>query len=330
MPLDSDDGDDDLFAPSNGASSLLALLDDAVTATSAPIDVSALVKAEPEHLDFVGRGIGDAGLSELATALSETGDAAQARISTLDLERNALSDDGALALADIISDGGLPNLELLSLSDNPIGVGGILAIGRLLSSRDLAGPRLPRLAVLNLNACAVGDDGLVALGVAIQIGALASLKKLFVSRCGCGDPGLLGFSHALGSARVALPALYELWLSNNRFTDAGARAFFEALASGAMASLGDLRLQFNRCGDGLVSALATAAERGALSSLWYLGLNDNHFSDAGLATLATMLVDGALPRLEFVTASSEQSSDEAQLAVQNAFTRRPRPTRPCS
>ena len=73
MPLDSDDGDDDLFAPSNGASSLLALLDDAVTATSAPIDVSALVKAEPEHLDFVGRGIGDAGLSELATALSDAG-----------------------------------------------------------------------------------------------------------------------------------------------------------------------------------------------------------------------------------------------------------------
>ena len=65
-------------------------------------------------------------------------------------------------------------------------------------------------------------------------------------------------------------------------------------------------------------ALVAAAERGALSSLWYLGLNDNHFSDAGLAALATMLVDGALPRLEFVTASSEQSSDEAQLAAVRA------------
>ena len=87
-------------------------------------------------------------------------------------------------------------------------------------------------------------------------------------------------------------------------------------------------MQFNRLGDVSVDELLTALSRGALTKLWYLGLDDNQYlTDAGLRVLNEGIAGGALPRLEFVTASGPSSSAAAAQALQDAFTRRPRPPR---
>ena len=110
----------------------------------------------------------------------------------------------------------------------------------------------------------------------------------------------------------------------------GDSALFAALGGGAMANLGDLRLQFNRLGDaGVDSLVGDALARGALRNLWYLGLADDAvLTDGGVKALEVAIgASGHLPRLEFVTASGPATSEAARLALQTAFTNRPRAPR---
>jgi hypothetical protein len=84
----------------------------------------------------------------------------------------------------------------------------------------------------------------------------------------------------------ALPALRKLYLSSNRFGDAGVTTLAAAFARGALPHLQRLYLGGNGCGDVGFAALVAALESGALCGLVHLGLTGNLIGDAGAATLS--------------------------------------------
>ena len=346
------DSEDDLFADdddgaeaSPGFLSMFESLTTEAPKVEPTIDGFAkLLASAPERLALSKHAIGGTGAVALAAALAG---APAASVTDVDLEANAIGDEGAEALAKACAAGALPQLDKLYLTENAIGSAGLASLATAMT-----GNVFSQLSALNLNSNPIGDDGFCALGRAVASGALASLSKLFMDSGGFGDVGLTGFARGLAPGR--LPALYELWISNNGVGDEGASALFRALSIGAMANLGDLRMQYNRVTDAGIAALVdclTAVQFSvrlgtadstadgenlglhslqpcrALCNAWYLGLNDNLFTDAGLKMLERSLQAGALPRLEFFTASSANSSCEAQESIQNVFTSRPRPKR---
>jgi uncharacterized protein (TIGR02996 family) len=131
------------------------------------------------------------GVTGHARALAES--AHLARVTTLDLESNALDDPQAQALANSAH---LGNVETLLLWSNRIGDDGVRAL--------LAAPHLTRLTRLDLSANVIGDAGLTALTASPR---LARLTMLGLERNQIGDEGaraLLGSPHAAGTTRFDL------------------------------------------------------------------------------------------------------------------------------
>ena len=145
------------------------------------------------YLRLRGEELSDAGLAQFATA-------SMRRLERLNLADNDFSVSGVQALA---ASDWCAQLRSLSLSGAPLGQAG---------AQLLAGAPLPRLEVLKLDRCALGDEGLRSLLAAPY---LRGLKTLSVVGCGLSDAGMLAFADA------ACPNLTTLFLADNDVTAEG-------------------------------------------------------------------------------------------------------------
>jgi len=75
----------------------------------------------------------------------------------------------------------------------------------------------------------------------------------------------------------AMASLKELWLGENQIGDAGVEALAKACGSGALAQLEKLFLAQNKIGDVGVTALADACGEGAMASLEVLRVDNPEY-----------------------------------------------------
>ena len=185
----------------------------------------------------------------------------------------------------------LPALEELRLIERsgsaaagPDGVQGL--------AEGLSEGALPSVAVLDLFYMHAGDPGASALAAALGRGALAQLEILNLRHNGIGDAGLV----ALAPALRRLPALGQLFLSENPLADEGIAALVASLP--------------------LAGALPPPT--GMLTKLTKLDLFHTQVTDAGCAALASALDRGALPVLENLFLEGIPASAAARVAVRRA------------
>ena len=149
--------------------------------------------SQPASVLLGGKGVGDAGLAQFASALAAVGDETCCNsLSELNLDANGLTGDGALSLASMFSRS-FPALETLSLSDNTIGDAGLVALSGALQRA------LPALTSCNLNANDFGADGVAALAGALVAGALPKLQKLYLHKNRIGNQGAIGIARQISS-----------------------------------------------------------------------------------------------------------------------------------
>jgi len=150
-----------------------------------------------------------------------------AKLTSLELWGNGISDAGARALA---ASPHLANLTHLDLGNNGIGGAG---------SRALAASRhLGKLTDLDLWGNGIGDAGAQALAASRHLG---KLTRLDLGYNNIGDAG----ARALAASRH-LAKLTHLDLGRNGITDAGARAM---ASSPHLANLTSLELEYNEIGE---------------------------------------------------------------------------------
>ena len=122
----------------------------------------------------------------------------------LQLQSAQIGPQGASALATALTKHAAPNLGWLTLSENPLGDAGLVALAASLR-------QLPGLAWLHIDDTECGDAGLAALLVQPMAGALASLKSLSLKENRITDAGLGELAGVLRSG-----ALPKLWPSGSQ------------------------------------------------------------------------------------------------------------------
>ncbi len=132
----------------------------------------------------------------------------------LDVSNCCISDDGLAALGDTLSSDRW--LTELHLSNNH----GITDMAPLLAV--LASGALPRLTVLDLAGCYLGDEGCVTLASAFR--HMPRLTRLLLSNCQIGDAGLLAIADAM--RRGWCPAVDFLHTEHNSMTSLVVAAAF--------------------------------------------------------------------------------------------------------
>jgi hemoglobin-like flavoprotein/Leucine-rich repeat (LRR) protein len=192
------------------------------------------------RLDASDNGLGDAGVAALL------GSAHLAGLRFLDLSQNALTASGASLVAD-----GPPQLEELSLSDNPLGDGAASALAEAM--------RRLRVTRLHLRGCELSGR---AVGEILDAGRL---RFIDISRNSIGAEGAEALSGATGLADIE-----ELRMAE---TDLGADGVSMLVASPNLGRLHSLDLSSSLLQDAGVTALVAAAPR--LSRLERLALDDD-------------------------------------------------------
>ena len=160
-----------------------------------------------------------------------------AELEELDLGGNQLRDPGALALAQVP----FSRLRRLALASCGIGRDGARAL--------LRSPHLARLRQLRLHENALGDAGALALARS----RMRSIEDLDLQACAIGDDGVIELA---GSPNVRAARRWRL--GKNPIGDAGARAIAESAHARGLTSL-DLA----RCRVGDAGAIALAANASA-------------------------------------------------------------------
>jgi Ran GTPase-activating protein (RanGAP) involved in mRNA processing and transport len=212
--------------------------------------------------------LGDAGVAPIATALRESNtslqrlllancgltDASAPRIADVlsvnqrsaiecvDLQRNALSDVGATALAAGIRIN--RRLKTLVLRFNHIGDAGASAIGTALSTGNAP------VRELDLGGNRIGGVGMVGLARAFQ-SLHSELERLNVRQNQCTDDGAVALVRAAASAQ-----LRELYLGLNALSARGVEQIFAFLHSSASAKLCTIDLQSAPVDDAAARAVA--------------------------------------------------------------------------
>ena len=207
----------------------------------------------PARLRLGGNQLGPDGAAALAASLSAVGSG----VRELDLQRNAIGDAGATAMADALrSDPPLHSLNLdengigaaggaallglrgnsqllrLSLRGNSLGEAGVLAG----TSEEGAGDALA-LASLDLDGNGLGDAGTKSLAQLMQSPSSA-LMQLGLTRNGIANKGAIALAAAI---RSPSSRLLTLNLANNQIGAAGAVALLRALRESYTLTTLDLR-----------------------------------------------------------------------------------------
>jgi Ran GTPase-activating protein (RanGAP) involved in mRNA processing and transport len=180
--------------------------------------------------------------------------------------------------------------------------------------------------VLDFRGCCIGSSGAELLGrvLAGDIAVGAALRVLDLTSNYVGDDGLVGL--AVGLA----PALEELILADNEFTDPGAEAVGRAMGRrDCWPALRVLRMR-NRCSGSQnhvrcagVAALAEAlGRRSAFPALEVLDLRFQAVGDTGFAALGGALQQGgpaSLPRLRALLLGGNKAEDAGAAALLSAL-----------
>jgi len=210
-----------------------------------------------------GRGIGDAGASQLARALR----GAVPRLKALDVSANNLGRKAALALADALC---------LSESDAECEAGARVAVPGVDASR--ASPLRTcgcALETLDVSANHIGSEGARALAAALVRGGCPKLRKLDVSQ------NLIGASGVAAVAELLVAQATRRSAGIATVSSAGEAGFGRSDAFRAHA-LDELGLRHNGCGDAGASAIAAAMRESARIS-------------------SSRVVEGVSPRFEAFT-----------------------------
>ena len=152
---------------------------------------------------------GPSGVQRLGEGL---GAGALPAVKMLSIGNFHMGDAGASALAAALGQGALPRLEFLALNETAIGNAGLVALAPGLR-------RLPTLDVINLSNNPLGDEGLAALvappppagAPPPQTGVLTKLKDLHLRSTKVSDAGCATLASALKSG--TLPALKSIELA---------------------------------------------------------------------------------------------------------------------
>merc|ERR1712093_336391 len=166
---------------------------------------------------------------------------------------------------------------------------------------------LPVLNTLSIQMCC-DDEALRLLAAVIRRGGLPSLTRLdlslnsrpptFLDSRGFGDQATIALADAL--TERPMPALRELYLSDNEIGDPGLLALAPVLRQ--MPALEILDMYLNNIGDEGFAALIAPPMTGVLESLKYLDIGyGNRITDASCLALASLLRSGALPALKEVS-----------------------------
>ncbi|RLN95147.1 hypothetical protein BBJ28_00022421 [Nothophytophthora sp. Chile5] len=252
--------------------------------SSSPSDwdaVSARVRrdlAPYTVLKLGGFSLGDACTRLLGDVLTHGG----ARLRTLDLGFNRLSDKGATQLAQALESNA--SLDSLYLSGNEIGPAGAKALAQALTKNT-------HLRSLHLSGNNIGEDG--ARHLAEGVAGNSALRALYLGTNGIGAVGM----QSLASALTQNCALEELTLGQNKVGSAGVRHLAAAFATGKV-SLTTLELGKNGVDQDGAIALARALcsstdnSSGELSStnrLQNLYFDNNPLGDVGASAFGALL-----------------------------------------
>ena len=239
-------------------------------------------------------GLGDRGAAAAAAMIRDNRAPA---LETLYLGCNHIAEQGVAELAEALA---LPHspVQALWLKRNPVGPGGIAALGALL--------RTGKLRLLDLTNTMLGDEGVEVLVAALldqHDPAAPGLERLLLGSNGVGPRG----AAALARLLIRLPTLRELSLAVSRLGDEGARALAQGLAHAH--GLEHLNLASCAIGPAGLEELLTALrplprlqqlDLGTTPSTATLGERDNDFEDLrGGAPIGSYLrEEPALRRLD--------------------------------
>jgi hypothetical protein len=199
------------------------------------------------------------GVRDVAGAIASGGLVA---LETLDFEGYLIGNTGMTAIMDAIKlspknpSGALANCIYLDLDTNAIGDDGMKAFSAAISSGALGS-----LIDLYLNQNRIKDNGISAFADAIKptprnpMGALRSLETLSLSNNLFGDIGMTAFANAIKPTtenHMPLGSLTHFRFNCNYISDPGMVSFSDAISSGALPKLSFLNLARNPGDAGVV------------------------------------------------------------------------------
>ena len=184
-------------------------------------------------------------------------------LSFFDLATTAAGPEGVQQLVEGLGAGALPSVTSFALVNMHMGGGS----GAEALAAALGRGALPRLNTLQLNACAIGDTGLVALAPVLR--RMPALERLHLPFNPFGDEGLAALvtppplAGAPPPPTGVLAKLKRLGLENTKISDAGCAALVVAIDSDALPALEGISLEGSLASDAAKEAVYEAVVRAA-------------------------------------------------------------------
>ena len=184
-------------------------------------------------------------------------------LSFFDLATTATGPEGVQQLVEGLGAGALPSVTSFALVNMHMGGGS----GAEALAAALGRGALPRLSTLQLNACAIGDTGLVALAPVLR--RMPALERLHLPFNPFGDEGLAALvtppplAGAPSPPTGVLAKLKRLGLENTKISDAGCAALVVAIDSDALPALVEISLEGSLASDAAKEAVYEAVVRAA-------------------------------------------------------------------
>jgi len=150
------------------------------------------------------------------------------RLQQLLLGNNGFGDAGMQALCEGLGRGAAPSLRILGLYRNNFGPAGAEALASALGRG-----AMPKIESLNLYHNPIGNQGVAALAAPLR--KMPALSQLFLENCEIGDEGAASLVDNLG--KDDFKKLKQLWLCDNKITDAGVAKLLAALNAGGLPKL---------------------------------------------------------------------------------------------
>ena len=252
-----------------------------------------------KQLGLVAIGLTTASCMSLALALSQEG---CHQLQWLDLYRTMTDGSGSLHILEALKQGACPDLRYLNLG--VICGGGKLYPdhGRVLAAA-LAKGSFAMLEELVLSGNeSLGDDGMLPVIKALEVGALPHMKRLELSAVGMGSIGATALAEAVECGSLA--ELQELSLNRNQaIGDDAMVKLLLALSSGNCQDLRLLSAWNAGMGEEAGHALVDALKRDAWPRLHTLSVRTASLGGEWLCCLASVLKDRAGLSLERIRLS---------------------------